>query len=240
MTVPAPSQASARLSIAACALAIAGCGSGSQDSTSQPAIATPAPSPAVFLTSPVASNKVEGDVFSFQTGAIGGADINVLLERVGPGFAGYFFSDGAGHFVLRDIPDSRLWLLAKRDGFVQPCAVIAESNANTRVDIEMVTVASLDSINAPRPQLSSDPAVAGMVYEVTSTGRVPILDAEIHAQNVYADLASTRSDRRGGFYLCNLPTVFGLLLRKEGFIDAEFGPIDGSSAQAVEIGMKRR
>lgn len=240
MAFPGTRFAVSMLSIPACTLALAACGGGSGYSSPN---STPAGSPAASafpLASTPVTSKIEGTVFTFQSGAIGGAEIEEYHEQRQVGFFGFLKTDGVGQFVLNVVPDFRVWLFAVKDGLVQPCGASVDARSDQRIDLEMVTTSSLDSLNPPLPQFAADPAVTGTIFEMTTAGRVPVVGAEIYVQTNLAGVASTRSDRRGGFYLCKLPNHIGLLVVKEGYVDGSTVRFDGTRAQVFDIELKRR
>lgn len=225
-----------------CWLSIAACSSGGSEGpggnaggpASQPA--EPTPPPPEFV--------VRGELFSFDTGMIANADINVWVQTSDFGFSywranGPLRSDGLGLFEAQ-VPESDIFVLAVNEDFVQPCAVRSKVTQDIEVRIEMLRKSSLNVINAPRPQTSLEPSVTGTIYESTSNGRRVVAGANLTAQDAQeTGLATTRSDLGGGFYLCNLPKDSYIDVRKFGFEPALIGPVGGTEPLVLEIELVR-
>jgi hypothetical protein len=223
-----------------CLSLIAACGGGSGAGNRSDS----GDSPTGDIEPPPPEYVVRGDVFSFDTGMIADTDINLWVQTRGLGFSywwanGPLRSDGLGLFEA-PVPEARVSLLAVHDDFVQPCAVRSRVTQDVELRIEMLPKAALNVINAPRPQLSTDPAVTGTIFESTAVGRQPIAGADLWAQDASEiGLATTRSDLGGGFYLCNLPAETYLDIRKAGYRPALVGPIGGREPAVLEIELTR-
>ena len=225
-----------------CCLLIAACSSGGSEgpggNTGGPASQPPEPTP------PPPEFVVRGELFSFDTGMIANADINVWVQTSDIGFSywwanGPLHSDGLGLFEAQ-VPESDIFLLAVNKDFVQPCAVRSKVTQDIEVRIEMLRKSSLNVINAPRPQLSLEPSVTGTIYESTSTGRRVVTGANLTAQDALeTGLATTRSDLSGGFYLCNLPKETYIDVRKVGFDPVLIGPVGGTEPLVLDIELVR-
>jgi hypothetical protein len=189
---------------------------------------------------------VEGEVFAFETGVIADAPINLWVQQSNFGYSywwanGPLGSDGIGHFEARNLPLSQITILVFQTGYVQPCAVTTEVRGDLLVRIEMIPISTLDGFNPPRPQLSTEPSLTGMIYETTTSGREPVAGAGLWVEE-YMDvgMATTLSDRGGGFFLCNLGKAAFLHVSKPGFEERWVGPIDVSSeSRILEIELKR-
>ena len=219
---------------------------------SVPRSGDPTPLPTTTTSRPTSGpNKVDGDIFSFATGQIDNAAIDLWVDvgRVGSTWWGYSWwwangplrSDGIGHFVAGNLPASRITILGFKSGFVQPCAVRHDVPSNIAVRIEMIPVSTLETFNPPRPQLSSEPSLTGVIFETTPAGRQPVDGVELQVEEVMGALsASTRSNRGGGFFLCNLGGGAYIFLSKSGFEEKWVGPFDVSTeSKFLEIEMKR-
>jgi len=224
-----------------------------------PAPATPAepqspvpsrPAPATPVTSPLPApspqpHTVQGEVFSFEAGMVGGASINLWVQQGGFGYSywwkhGPLRSDSAGVFQAPYLPDSSVTILAFASGYVQPCAVTAHLSNDLAVRVEMVPVSSLDAFNPPRPQLSTEPTLTGAIFEITATGPQPVAGASLWVEeSMDVGMATTVSDRGGGFFLCNLGRAAWLYVSKDGYEARSIGPIDVSESQVLEIELKR-
>jgi hypothetical protein len=221
-------------------LLVAACGGGSgangDDDIGGPDSGPPEPPPPEYV--------VRGDVFSFDTGMIADTDINLWVQTPGLDYSywwanGPLRSDGLGLFEAQ-VPESRVFLLAVHDDFVQPCAVRRKVTQDMEVRIEMLPKSALNVINAPRPQLSSEPSVTGTIFESTPAGRQAIVGAELWAQDALeTGLATTRSDLGGGFFLCNLPVETYIDIRKAGYRPALVGPIGGREPAVLDIELIR-
>ena len=226
-----------------CLLLLAACGGGAGAEGSSGSIGDPNSQPPE-PTQPPPEFVVRGDVFSFDTGMITNADINVWVQEPGFGYSywwanGPLRSDGLGLFEAR-VPESDISLLAVDDDFVQPCAVRSKVTQDVEVRIEMLAVSALNVINAPQPQSSSEPSVTGKIFETTRNGRLAIAGAKLWAQDALeTGLATTRSDLGGGFYLCNLPQDTYIDVRKIGYYPVLVGPIGGAEPAVLEIELKR-
>ena len=220
-----------------CLVLLAACGGGGTGTegadgndggaTSQP------PPPSEFV--------VRGELFSFDTGMIANTNINVSGESPGFGFWAnrQLTSDGLGLFEA-EVPESQISLLAVSNDFVQPCAVRTEVTQDVEVRIEMLPVSALNVINAPRPQLSSEPSVTGTIFVMTGNKRQAIAGADLRAQDALnTGLASTRSDLGGGFYLCNLPANTYIDIRNIGYMPVVVGPIGGTESVVLDIELQR-
>lgn len=212
-----------RLAVA-CALgatSLSGCGGRSDTPQSvQPAIppAGPSTSGPPFVTS--GPYEARGEVFSFQTGVIAQATVAAWIQQGTGGFyGGARDSDGLGQFAFGNLPDGELWITGHRKGFVQPCAVREATRNNPTLRVEMLPLTAFDVPTAPPPQLAPGPPFTGSVVEGTADGARPVAGADVTA--VFAmdlEIASTRTDGSGSFYLCNLPeTSLDFYVGKDGY-----------------------
>jgi len=212
-----------------CLLLLTACGGGSGGREEQPE-----PDP------PLQNFVVRGELFSNETGMIANAPINLWIQSGDSGFAMPLSSDGLGRFETEVSPQSEITLFASKDGFVQPCAVRSHVTQDVEVRIEMLPVSALNVVNAPLPQSSAEPSVTGTIFETTPDGRQIIAGANLWLEwGVGIPVATTTTDLRGGFYLCNLPTDTYIYISKTGFKEYVVGPIGGPEAAALEIEMER-
>ena len=235
-----------------CLLVLVACGGGSAGSADpgtdiagpdpEPSSPTePTPPPQEF---PSQEFVVRGEVLSFETGMISNSPINLWIQTPGFGYSYWYayeplHSDGQGLFEAH-VPGSVITIHAFKAGFVQPCAVHLQPTQDSEVRIEMQSVSALNVINAPRPQLSIEPAVTGTVFETTEEGRQSIEGAVLWAVDAMeVDRADTISDLGGGFYLCNLPTGTYLDVRKDGFKPVFVGPVGGPEPAILDIELER-
>jgi hypothetical protein len=226
---------------ASCLLLLAACGGGgagreAPGGNSRAPAPEPEPPPPEFV--------VRGELFSFDTGMIANADINIWVQAPGLGYSygranGQLRSDGLGLFEAQ-VPESDILLLADSDDYVQPCAVRTDVTQDVEVRIEMLPKSALAVTNPPRPQLSVEPSITGTIVETTSNGRRAVPGASLTAQDAQeTGLATTRSDAGGGFYLCNLPEETYIDVRKVGFNPVLVGPIGGAEPAVLEIELVR-
>ena len=219
----------------ACLLSLAACGGGADGHSGDIG---------EDLTPPPSEFVVRGELFSIDTGMIANSDINVWVESSGFGYSyswanGPLRSDGLGLFEAQ-VPTSDISLFAANDDFVQPCAVRAQVTQDVAVRIEMLPVSALNVINAPRPQSSTEPSVAGTIFVTTGNVRQAIAGADLRAEDALkTGLASTRSDLGGGFYLCNLPANTYIDIHKIGYMPVVVGPIGGTESAVLEIELQR-
>lgn len=230
------------ISEASCCLVLAACSGGSSEgpggNVGSPAPQPPAPAP------PPPAFVVRGELFSFDTGMIANADVNLWVQIPGSGDSywwtnGPLQSDGLGLFEAK-VPESDIFLLADNDDFVQPCAVRNKVTQDVEVRIEMLPKSALNVIDAPRPQLSFEPSVTGTLFENTANGRRPISGANLRAQDASeSGIATTRSDLGGGYYLCNLPSDTYIEVQKIGFETVLVGPTGGTEPVVRDIELVR-
>lgn len=208
------------------------------------------PSPAATIpqgtTAPKGSYGVEGEVFAFATGMIGAASVNLWVQQEKFGYSywwanGPLASDGIGRFTAGNLPASQITILAFASGHVQPCAVRVQVPREVPIRVEVVPTSTFDALNPPRPQLSTEPSVTGVIYEITANVREPIPGVNLWVEEVMdTGIATTLSDLGGRFYLCNLGKAAYLHLSKSGFQSTWVGPIDASiESQRLEIQLIR-
>jgi hypothetical protein len=209
---------------------------------------------------------VAGEVFAFETGIIADAGIQLWVQEPVSGQVlgdESMSSDAIGRFeVSYQAPDSQIAVSAHKDGYVQPCAVRAEVRGDvatrTEFRVEMIPASTLDAFNPPRPQLSAEPALTGWIFEATPNGRQPIAGAKLRVVDLEIEgyvwdlkdlgfrpfdsppsLASTQSDRGGGFFLCNLGRDAIVYVSHPEFATREIGPIDAAQPTVLEIELTR-
>ena len=104
----------------------------------------------------------------------------------------------------------------------------------------MQSVASLNSINPLRPQLSSEPSVTGLIYENTVGGRKPLAGANLWAGDPMGiSYATTVSDLAGGYYLCRLPANAEVAISKVGYKMQWIGPFDPTQPIVINVALER-
>jgi len=139
-----------------CLFLLAACNSdpnGSGQSNAGSAASLPARQSAPVPPSP--THVIRSEVFSFQTGMIGNANINMFVYTKGFGYSYWWAhgpqrSDELGRFEGQ-VPDSVVSIFAWKDGFVQPCGIRRDVTSDIEVRVEMLPVSAFDSVNPPRP-----------------------------------------------------------------------------------------
>ena len=222
--------------------ACGGGGTGAADTGSRDPDSPPSTGP----TPLVQEFDIRGEVFSFDAGMIANSPINLWVQTPGVGYSYWWayeplHSDGLGLFEAR-VPASEITLHAFKEGYVQPCAVRTQVTQDVDVRIEMLPVAALNTVNAPRPQSSIEPSITGHIFEIALSGsRKVIADAVVFAMDAMeVGRADTRSDLGGGIYLCNLPQGTYLDVRKDGFKPVLVGPVGGPESAVLEIELERK
>lgn len=237
----------ASIAAASCLALLGGCGSGSagpnangESPTIEPPPSPPPPEP----EPPPAEFTIIGEVFSFATGMIGNADVNLWVQTDGFGYSywwarGPLRTDELGLFEAR-VPESDISVLAFKDGFVQPCGVRSHVEHDAEVRVEMLPASALVSTNPPRPQSSSEPSLTGTIFEDTSGGRQIVTGAYVWIDDgLGLGFAYTYSDLAGHYYLCRLPTGSSIYVLKDGFETRILGPIDTTESVVLDIVLER-
>jgi hypothetical protein len=188
---------------------------------------------------------VAGDVFSATAGMIADAPVDIWVDLGNRGYSywwanGQVTTDSAGHFEAPNLPDSQVQVFVVAGGYVQPCAVNVAVKGDVSVQVEMVANATLDAFDPPRPQSSGAPALTGQVYEVTTSGRQAVAGAAFWVETALErPIATTMSDRGGGYFLCNLGKDIFIYVSKDGFVTRYLGPIDASQSGVLDIQLER-
>jgi hypothetical protein len=82
----------------------------------------------------------------------------------------------------------------------------------------MTSLSTLESFDPPRPQWAHGDSLTGVIFEVTNGMRKPIAGAQLWAQEFDGiSVATTVSDLRGAYFLCNLPAIARVWVVKQGF-----------------------
>ena len=119
-------------------------------------------------------------------------------------------TDAQGRYRLSDLPigadvQLRIW----KGGFAHQCAAGLTVTEDVTLDTELVShvILSASPSSVPSPQPGAR-LVSGVVYQETSSGRVPLPSASVlfmvdPAADI--DAAETRADSQGRYLLCGLP-----------------------------------
>jgi WD40-like Beta Propeller Repeat len=241
---------------------LAACGQSGDDGVSVVATSRP---PVAWIEP--TSHVIAGETFSFETGMIDGARILISALDDNGELWSYLsdqsqdelpVSDGAGRFAAAaalPYPVS-ITVLAEREGFVQPCGIRQNVDADVDVRVEMVPVSSLDMTNPPHPQLSGEPSVTGVIVDATAAGRPPVAGVTVRVEeslSIYGArslqhhdespaavrVATTLSDRGGGFFLCGLGPAVYFRVSKAGYENLTIGPVDASESRFLEIQLQQ-
>lgn len=194
---------------------------------------------------PSGSYSVVGQLFDASNGVVGNAPINLWIQTPTLGYSywwanGALYSNGSGEFTAANLPTSDISIHAGHRGFVQPCAVNAHVPVATYLQVEVLAGSAFDSPNPPRPQFVSGITLTGTVFETVNGSRQAVPGASIWAYSpLDVDLASTRTDLQGRFFLCNLPAEVVLATGKNGFA-LDYTPVrDTASAGPIDIELHR-
>ena len=122
-----------------------------------------------------------------------------------PGSFATAVTDAEGRYRVEDLSHgSSVVLTTPRWSRSQPCGAAATIDADTSLDIELVSAPGV-----PRA-IQGEPAISGIVYEDTAEGRRPVADAAVGNEAVcwtgYFAQAWTRTDADGRYELCRLPS----------------------------------
>jgi hypothetical protein len=137
-----------------------------------------------------------------------------------------------------------------RMSYVQPCAVSVDMTRDVTRDIEVVSVETLNSFAPPRPITAREPTLTGSVYEVTSTGRQPVVGAYIDADGASGlglTLANTLTDLNGRYFLCDLDPGMDLMVWEDDGDDSNgwpallkaIYPVGGPPSTTLDIEIER-
>lgn len=185
---------------------------------------------------------VVGRVFDAITGGIPYAPINLWIQTPTRGWSYWWGAgrsletNGVGEFTTLYLPKSQIMVHAGFHGLVQPCAVIVDVPGAPALQVEVMPASEFDSLNPRRPQFVSGNTLTGTIFETVDGVRQPVPGAAVWAYNENdVDLASTKSDLQGRYFLCNLPPVVALTVAKDGY-QIEVVPAVGER----DVELKRR
>ena len=203
---------------------------------------------------PPNDGQLVGHVFDAASGPVSDAVVGIFVGLPNGGYS-YTYATGTlpktdanGAFSVPVPTGVSLTVFVTKPGFVQPCAVVVQTNTVTSVDVELVAQSTLDASNPPPPQSAAGAiTTTGTVYELVAGNRQPIAGALVWF-TVILDIpvATTVSDRDGHYLACNLPSAglspngVALTAQEPGFVDAEVDGIDTSRSTVVDVEMKRR
>ena len=129
----------------------------------------------------------------------------------------------------------------------QPCAVSVGAEGTATADLHVVEDVAQLGANLPSPLQMQRPTLAGLVYEHSPEGRLPVAQARVVLRdNDPIDgsrFASTLTDGEGRYVLCGVPQSPGLWVsvEKPGYREVEpIGSLMGSSELDLELVPVRR
>jgi hypothetical protein len=126
-------------------------------------------------------------------------------------------------------------------GLVQPCAVIVNVLGAPALQVEVLAASAFDSPNPPQPQFVSGTILTGTIFETVDGVRQPVPGATIWAYTLFEiDVASTKTDLQGRYFLCNLPQNTYLAVSKDGFKYEETRAFDPAGASPYDVEIERR
>jgi hypothetical protein len=195
---------------------------------------------------PPGTHTLSGLVFDAYTGPVANVPVDIWVDTGGGGFSWWyvsghgFYTDAAGRYEVKGLPSAplKLWVGAVRQGFMQPCAVTVHMTSDITRDIEVVREETLNSFAPPRPITALEPTLTGTVYEVTSTGRQPVVDAYLYADGADGNglvLANTRTDLSGRYFLCDMQPGMDLQIWVGGQLAKEIYPVGGPPSTTLDI-----
>jgi len=203
------------------------------------------------LRIPPGANLLQGLVFDAFDGPIANAAINVWVQTRTSGFSWWYvtgrgyYSSADGRYEVSRLPSAQIQLWAGgafQQGYVQPCAVTFDMTSDVVRDIEVVSIATLNSTAPQRPITARGPALTGTVYEVTPAGRQPVAGAFIWVDGQDHNglvVAQTMTDLNGQYFLCDLPPGAVYDIYKDGFVPKPFEAIDTSQSTSFDFEIER-
>ncbi|HEX6252471.1 MAG TPA: carboxypeptidase regulatory-like domain-containing protein [Gemmatimonadaceae bacterium] len=139
------------------------------------------------------------------TQPLAGAFVWAWVQMETSGYSrGRVETDASGNYRISDLPPARVLLQAWSAGYDQPCASLVELTTPTATaDIDLV--AESNPVLLPEPPA---PALYGVVYQPTATGKQPVPGARVYFETAM-DLvaATTTTDEQGRYTLCRLPAL---------------------------------
>lgn len=151
--------------------------------------------------------------------------------------AGHVETNAQGTYSFPGLPNALIVMDARSTSYDQPCATIVELR-------DTVATANLEVVSSDKPiaQVSpSPPAVTGVVYEVTGSGRQPLAGAKVFFEFLFEIVAAvTTTDENGRYSLCRLPTTNGWITPwKPGYVTTG-RPLTVSGLIELDLEVKRQ
>jgi hypothetical protein len=173
------------------------------------------------------------------SGLIGGVPVWAWVQLSnGNGYsAGRVTTNGRGEYRFPNLPPGLIIMQTGGAGYDQPCASPVQFNgASATADLEVVsTTAPIFDAN-PSP-----PALVGVVYENTESGRQPVPYARVFFETLFEIVAATTTtDELGRYSLCRLPSLASFVtLVKTGYVIAGKS-VSVSGVTEMDLEMKRQ
>jgi hypothetical protein len=236
MTTPRTQKVGAIL--LTCVLAVA-C-----DGPTRPTPIPPQPSPPP-ITNPTREFTLSGTVFeataSGLTPLVGvGIDVSPDYQSHSP----RIFSDAEGRYQV-SVTSQTVKLVGEKEGYGQPCRVTIAPQADSVVNLYLVSNATLSTTGVPGSMPVLQPTLSGIVYERTPDGNRPLPGASVIGDFSgglgWGPSARTVSDATGRYLLCGVAdSVLGLYLyvQKPGFQRA-YLPADCCTGRTFDVELTR-
>ncbi len=153
------------------------------------------------------SNAVSGVVVERTTAGtrpVAGAPVWAWVQYPnGNGYsAGRIVTDANGQYRFANLPNALILMQTWGEGYDMPCASVVQLTGPAGVaNLELVSQAAPIAATDPAP-----PALVGVVYETTSTGRKPLAGVGVWFESFFDVVAAkTTTDELGRYSLCRLP-----------------------------------
>ena len=136
----------------------------------------------------------------------GGASVWAWVQYAnGNGYsAGRVQTDANGEYRFPNLPNALIVLQTGGGGYDQPCASVVELAGPS-------ATANLEVVSETNPIVDTDPsppALRGVVYENTTSGRKPVPGARVFFETLFEIVAATTTtDELGRYSLCRLPST---------------------------------
>jgi len=168
----------------------------------------------------------------------GGASVWAWVQFPDHGYsAGRVQTNANGEYRFPNLPGALIILQAGGGGYDQPCAsAVAFSGSSETADLEVVSDAAPIFDPDPPP-----PALIGVVYENTASGRQPVPGARVFFETLFEIVAATTTtDELGRYSLCRLPPFTPFVTPvKEGYVTTGRS-VSVSGVTEMDLEMKRQ
>ncbi len=189
-----------------------------------------------FITGVVRERSAEA------TRPVGGASVWAWVQFPDHGYsAGRVQTNANGEYRFPNLPNALIVMQTGGGGYDQPCAAVFQlAGSSGTADLEVVS--DTHPIFDPHP---APPALTGVVYENTASGRQPVPGARVFFETTLFDVvaATTTTDELGRYSLCRLPSLSSFVTPvKAGYITAgtAVSVASGSGVTEMDIELKRQ